>query len=57
MLQFDPEKRITAEEALSTFFILIKEHPFFDGITEDNEPLELSKSIFDWGWDNFEPTK
>lgn len=33
------------------------EHPFFDGITEDNEPIELSKQIFDWAWDNFEPTK
>jgi hypothetical protein len=34
MLQFDPEKRINA---------LMTEHPFFDGIAEDNEPIELSK--------------
>jgi hypothetical protein len=33
MLQFDPEKRISAEDALSKVYLIL-EHPFFDGLLE-----------------------
>eukprot|EP00742_Colponemidia_sp_Colp-10_P000105 GILJ01000117.1.p1 GENE.GILJ01000117.1~~GILJ01000117.1.p1 ORF type:complete len:386 (+),score=57.39 GILJ01000117.1:92-1159(+) len=48
MLQFDPTRRCTVEEALA--------HPYFEGLhNPDEEPL--APAPFDWGFDNFEPTK
>ena len=48
MLTFNPDKRYTVEECLA--------HPYFDGL-HDEEQEVISKKPFDWGWDNFKPTK
>jgi mitogen-activated protein kinase 1/3 len=48
MLVFNPDKRYTAEECLA--------HPYFEEYhSAEAEPL--CDEIFDWSWDNFEPTK
>jgi len=48
MLVFNPEKRYTAEECLA--------HPYFEEYhSAETEPL--CDEVFDWSWDNFEPTK
>jgi len=48
MLVFDPDKRYTAEECLA--------HPYFEEYhSAEAEPL--CEEVFDWSWDNFEPTK
>jgi mitogen-activated protein kinase 1/3 len=48
LLVFNPDKRYTAEETLA--------HPYFDEYhSAEAEPL--SDEVFDWSWDNFEPTK
>lgn len=48
MITFNPDKRITVEECLA--------HPYFDGLhNPDEEPV--CENVFDWSWDNFEPTK
>lgn len=48
MLVFNPEKRYTAEECLA--------HPYFEDYhSAETEPL--ADEVFDWSWDNFEPTK
>jgi len=48
MLTFNPDKRYTVEECLA--------HPYFEGLhNPDEEPV--CEQAFDWGWDNFEPTK
>lgn len=48
MLVFNPDKRYTAEECLG--------HPYFEEYhSPEAEPL--SDEVFDWSWDNFEPTK
>jgi mitogen-activated protein kinase 1/3 len=48
MLVFNPDKRYTAEECLG--------HPYFEEYhTPEAEPL--CDEVFDWSWDNFEPTK
>jgi len=48
MLIFNPDKRYSAEECLA--------HPYFEEYhSAEAEPL--SEEIFDWSWDNFEPTK
>jgi len=48
MLVFNPDKRYTVEETLA--------HPYFEGLhNPDEEPV--SEKLFDWGFDNFEPTK
>jgi len=48
MLVFNPEKRYTAEECLA--------HPYFEEYhSAEAEPL--ADEVFDWSWDNFEPTK
>lgn len=49
MLTFNPDNRISAEECL--------DHPFFEDCMEDFEGIPTSKEVFDWSWDNFEPTK
>jgi mitogen-activated protein kinase 1/3 len=48
MLTFNPDKRYAVEECLA--------HPYFDGL-HDEEQEVISKKGFDWGWDNFKPTK
>jgi mitogen-activated protein kinase 1/3 len=48
MLNFNPLKRYNVKQCLS--------HPYFEGIhNEKTEPV--CKEVFDWSWDNFEPTK
>jgi mitogen-activated protein kinase 1/3 len=48
MLNFNPLKRYNVKQCLS--------HPYFEGIhNEKTEPV--SKEVFDWAWDSFEPTK
>ena len=48
LLVFNPNNRFTAEQAL--------EHEYFDSVrAKENEGK--AKEIFDWAWDNFEPTK
>jgi mitogen-activated protein kinase 1/3 len=48
MLEFNPEKRITAEECLA--------HSYFEEYhNAEDEPV--SEEVFDWSWDNFKPTK
>jgi mitogen-activated protein kinase 1/3 len=48
MLQFDPNKRVDVEGALS--------HRYFEGLhAPDDEPV--AKSKVDWSFDNFKPTK
>ena len=48
MLVFSPDKRYSIEECL--------EHPYFEGLhAEDSEPL--CEEVFDWTFDDFEPTK
>jgi mitogen-activated protein kinase 1/3 len=48
MLTFNPHKRYTVEECLA--------HPYFESLhNPDEEPV--CDRVFDWGWDNFEPTK
>lgn len=48
MLTFNPEKRFTVEECLN--------HPYFEGLhNPDEEPV--AEKVFDWSFDNFEPTK
>jgi serine/threonine protein kinase len=48
MLQFNPEKRITAEDCLA--------HPYFEEM-HNPEENPLADKPFDWRWDNFEPTR
>lgn len=31
-------------------------HPYFDGLHDEEQEI-ISKKAFDWGWDNFKPTK
>lgn len=48
MLTFNPDRRLTIEECLA--------HPYFASLhNPEEEPV--ADSTFDWGWDNFEPTK
>jgi len=48
LLVFNPDKRYTAEECLG--------HPYFEEYhSAEAEPL--CDEVFDWRWDNFEPTK
>ncbi len=48
MLTFNPNKRLTIEECIK--------HPYFEGLlSEEGEPM--SKTLFDWTWDNFELTR
>ena len=48
MLTFNPDKRFTVEECLN--------HPYFEGLhNPDEEPI--AEKVFDWSFDNFEPTK
>ncbi|KAF8818751.1 CMGC kinase, MAPK family (ERK) MAPK-1 [Cardiosporidium cionae] len=47
MLTFNPEERITVEEAL--------EHEYFEGIRSFDEPR--CPNLIDWSFDNFKPTK
>jgi mitogen-activated protein kinase 1/3 len=48
MITFNPDKRITVEECLA--------HPYFDGLhNPEEEPV--CEEVFDWSWDNFEPTR
>lgn len=49
MLSFNPDKRISAEECL--------EHSFFEEYADEIKDIKPSKYVFDWSWDNFEPTK
>lgn len=56
MLTFNPEKRISAEEALSKSTIYV-DHPYFDDLREPKEELPISRDVFDWSWDEFKLTK
>jgi mitogen-activated protein kinase 1/3 len=48
MLTFNPDRRYTVEECLS--------HAYFESLhNPDEEPV--CEKVFDWSWDNFEPTK
>ncbi|KAF8820555.1 CMGC kinase, MAPK family (ERK) MAPK-1 [Cardiosporidium cionae] len=47
MLTFNPEERITVEEAL--------EHEYFEGMRSFDEPR--CPNVIDWSFDNFKPTK
>eukprot|EP01015_Nassula_variabilis_P008281 TRINITY_DN1654_c0_g1_i1.p2 TRINITY_DN1654_c0_g1~~TRINITY_DN1654_c0_g1_i1.p2 ORF type:complete len:173 (-),score=58.21 TRINITY_DN1654_c0_g1_i1:90-608(-) len=48
MLTFNPDTRYTVEECLA--------HPYFEGLhNEEEEPK--CEEVYDWSWDNFEPTK
>jgi len=48
MLVFNPDRRYTVEECLA--------HPYFEGIhNPEEEPV--ADRVFDWSFDNFEPTK
>ena len=50
MLVFNPEKRYTVKNCL--------EHPYFEKLFVDiNLADNECPDPFDWGWDNFEPTK
>lgn len=48
MITFNPDKRITVEEAI--------EHPYFEGL-HNSEAEPRAEKVFDWSWDNFEPKK
>jgi serine/threonine protein kinase len=48
MLVFNPNKRYTVEQCLA--------HPYFEGLHNDTMEPE-AEQVFDWAWDNFEPTK
>eukprot|EP01017_Pseudomicrothorax_dubius_P021801 TRINITY_DN2344_c0_g1_i1.p1 TRINITY_DN2344_c0_g1~~TRINITY_DN2344_c0_g1_i1.p1 ORF type:complete len:251 (-),score=40.03 TRINITY_DN2344_c0_g1_i1:84-836(-) len=48
MLTFNPDRRLTVEECLR--------HPYFESLHNPEEEPVCSEP-FDWGWDNFEPTK
>ena len=48
IITFNPEKRYTVEECLA--------HEYFSGLhNPEEEPV--CPTVFDWSWDNFEPTK
>jgi len=48
MLTFNPDRRYTVEECLA--------HAYFESLhNPDEEPV--CEKVFDWSWDNFEPTK
>ncbi|KRX06315.1 Protein kinase-like domain [Pseudocohnilembus persalinus] len=48
MLTFNPDHRYTVEQCL--------EHPYFESLHNPEEEPVCEK-VFDWSWDNFEPTK
>jgi mitogen-activated protein kinase 1/3 len=47
MLQFNPGRRLNVGQCLR--------HPYFASICDSEEPVALE--LFDWGFDNFEPTE
>jgi hypothetical protein len=49
MLCFNPDKRALADECLL--------HPFFSEYGDEIEQIIPNKSVFDWSWDSFKPTK